>query len=332
MKALQCVELGGVDKLEINEVSSPDVGPGQVLIDVKAASVNFPDVLMIQGLYQFQPPLPFTPGGEAAGIIEKVGEGVESLKEGDKVFAMTGMGAFAEKIVAPEGSVMSIPESMDYETAAALSMTYGTTLYALKQRANLKAGETLLVLGAAGGVGLAAVDLGKAMGAKVIAAASSQEKIDMCIQHGADEGFIYPTGDLSKDQQKELSGKIKEVTGGVGANVIYDPVGSHYSEPALRAIAWEGRYLVIGFAAGDIPKIPLNLALLKGCQIVGVFWGAWTGIDPAGNKANFMELFKLHGEGKIAPEVSDKFTLDNAADAIAHLQNRKAKGKVIITI
>ena len=332
MKALQCVELGGVDKLEINEVSSPDVGPGQVLIDVKAASVNFPDVLMIQGLYQFQPPLPFTPGGEAAGIIEKVGEGVENLKEGDKVFAMTGMGAFAEKIVAPKDSVMPIPESMDYETAAALSMTYGTTLYALKQRANLKPGETLLVLGAAGGVGLAAVDLGKAMGARVIAAASSQEKIDMCIQHGADEGFIYPTGDLSKDQQKELSEKIKEVTGGVGANVIYDPVGSHYSEPALRAIAWEGRYLVIGFAAGDIPKIPLNLALLKGCQIVGVFWGAWTGIDPAGNKANFMELFKLHSEGKIAPEVSDKFTLDNAADAIAHLQNRKAKGKVIITI
>ena len=332
MKALQCVELGGVDKLEINEVPSPDVGPGQVLIDVKAASVNFPDVLMIQGLYQFQPPLPFTPGAEAAGIIEKVGEGVESLKEGDKVFAMTGMGAFAEKIVAPKESVMPIPESMDYETAAALSMTYGTTLYALKQRANLKTGETLLVLGAAGGVGLAAVDLGKAMGARVIAAASSQEKIDMCIQHGADEGFIYPTGDLSKDQQKELSGKIKEVTGGVGANVIYDPVGSHYSEPALRAIAWEGRYLVIGFAAGDIPKIPLNLALLKGCQIVGVFWGAWTGIDPAGNKANFMELFKLHSEGKIAPEVSDKFTLDSAADAIAHLQNRKAKGKVIITI
>ena len=268
MKALQCVELGGVDKLEINEVSSPDVGPGQVLIDVKAASVNFPDVLMIQGLYQFQPPLPFTPGGEAAGSIEKVGEGVESLKEGDKVFAMTGMGAFAEKIVAPKESVMPIPESMDYETAAALSMTYGTTLYALKQRANLKTGETLLVLGAAGGVGLAAVDLGKAMGARVIAAASSQEKIDMCIQHGADEGFIYPTGDLSKDQQKELSGKIKDITGGVGANVIYDPVGSHYSEPALRAIAWEGRYLVIGFAAGDIPKIPLNLALLKGCQIV----------------------------------------------------------------
>jgi NADPH2:quinone reductase len=245
---------------------------------------------------------------------------------------MTGMGAFAEKIVAPKESVMPIPESMNYDTAAALSMTYGTTLYALKQRANLKAGETLLVLGAAGGVGLAAVDLGKAMGAKVIAAASSQEKIDICIQHGADEGFIYPTGDLSKDQQKELSGKVKEITGGVGANVVYDPVGSHYSEPALRAIAWEGRYLVIGFAAGDIPKIPLNLALLKGCQIVGVFWGAWTGIDPAGNKANFMELFKLHGEGKIAPEVSDKFTLDNAADAIAHLQNRKAKGKVIITI
>ena len=332
MKALQCVELGGVEKLEINQVSEPGVGPGQVLIDVKAASVNFPDVLMIQGLYQFQPPLPFTPGGEAAGVIEKVGDDVDGFKEGDKVFAMTGMGAFAEKIVAPKESVMPIPESMDFETAAALSMTYGTTLYALKQRANLQENETLLVLGAAGGVGLAAVDLGKAMGAKVIAAASSQEKVDVCLQHGADEGFIYPVGDLTRDQQKELSGKIKELTGGIGANVIYDPVGSNYSEAALRAIAWEGRYLVIGFAAGEIPKIPLNLALLKGCQIVGVFWGAWTGIDSKGNKDNFMDLFKLHSDGKINPEVSDKFSLDNAADAIAHLQNRKAKGKVIITI
>ena len=332
MKALQCVELGMPDKLEVNEISDPELQSGHVMIENKAASVNFPDVLMIQGLYQFQPELPFSPGGESAGTIVEVGDGVENFKVGDRVVAMLGLGAFAEKVVAHENAVMKIPDSMDFETAAALPMTYGTSLYALKQRASLKEGETLLVLGAAGGVGLATVELGKAMGAKVIAAASTQEKVDMCIKHGADEGFVYPSGDLTRDQQKELSTKIKDLTGGAGANVIYDPVGSGYSEPALRAIAWEGRYLVIGFAAGDIPKIPLNLTLLKGCQIVGVFWGAWTGLDPAGNVSNFEEIFKLHVDGKIAPEVSDKFTLDNAADAIAHLQNRKAKGKVIIQI
>ena len=332
MKALQCIELGMPDKLQINDIPDPELLPNHVMIDNKAASVNFPDVLMIQGLYQFQPELPFTPGGESAGTITEVGEGVENLKVGDRVVAMLGLGAFAEKIVAHENAVMKIPDSMDFETAAALPMTYGTSLYALKQRAALKKGETLLVLGAAGGVGLATVELGKAMGANVIAAASTQEKVDICIQHGADQGFIYPTGDLTRDQQKELSAKIKELTGGVGANVIYDPVGSGYSEPALRAIAWEGRYLVIGFAAGEIPKIPLNLTLLKGCQIVGVFWGAWTGLDPSGNVANFKEIFNLHVNGKIAPEVSDKFSLINAADAISHLQNRKAKGKVIIQI
>ncbi len=332
MKALQCVELGMPDKLEVNEISDPELQSGHVMIENKAASVNFPDVLMIQGLYQFQPELPFSPGGESAGTIVEVGDDVENFKVGDRVVAMLGLGAFAEKVVAHKNAVMKIPDSMDFETAAALPMTYGTSLYALKQRASLKEGETLLVLGAAGGVGLAAVELGKAMGAKVIAAASTQEKVDMCIKHGADQGFVYPSGDLSRDQQKELSAKIKDLTNGAGANVIYDPVGSGYSEPALRAIAWEGRYLVIGFAAGDIPKIPLNLTLLKGCQIVGVFWGAWTGLDPESNAANFEEIFKLQIDGKIAPEVSDKFTLENAADAIAHLQKRKAKGKVIIRI
>ena len=221
---------------------------------------------------------------------------------------------------------------MDFETAAALPMTYGTSLYALKQRAELKEGETLLVLGAAGGVGLATVELGKAMGAKVIAAASTQEKVDLCIQHGADEGFIYPTGKLDRDQQKELSSKIKELTKGMGANVVYDPVGDDYSEPCIRATAWDGRYLVIGFAAGEIPKIPINLALLKGMKIVGVFWGAWVGMFPEENKKNFQELFQLHSDGKINPEVSDSFSLDNGAQAIAHLKDRKAKGKVIIKI
>ena len=334
MRALQCVELGMPDKLQVNDVPDPEASPEHIVIENKAASVNFPDVLMIQGLYQFQPELPFIPGGESAGIVSAVGDGVENISVGDRVFAMTGMGAFSEKISAHNSSVVKIPDNMGFETAAALPMTYGTSLYALKQRANLKAGETLLVLGAAGGVGLATVELGKAMGARVIAAASTNEKIDLCIQHGADEGFIYPSGVLNRDQQKELSNKIKELTGGIGPNVIYDPVGGSYSEPCLRSIAWEGRYLVIGFAAGadQIPKMPLNLTLLKGCQIVGVFWGAWVGMHPEENKKNFEELFKLHSEGKINPEVSDSFTLDDGALAIAHLKDRKAKGKVIIEI
>ena len=332
MKSLQCVELGPPDKLQIKEVSDPQIIPDHVIIENKAASVNFPDVLMIQGLYQFQPELPFSPGGECSGIIVSVGENVENFKVGDRVFAMTGLGAFCEKILAPKHSVVKIPDSMSFETAAALPMTYGTSLYALKQRANLKEGETLLVLGAAGGVGLATVELGKAMGAKVIAAASTQEKVDLCLKHGADEGFIYPTGDLNRDQQKELSSKIKELTSGLGANVVYDPVGDKYSEPCIRATAWDGRYLVIGFAAGEIPKIPINLALLKGMKIVGVFWGAWVGMFPEENKKNFLELFDLHSQEKIKPEVSDSFPLEEGAKAIAHLKDRKAKGKVIIKI
>ena len=332
MKALQCVELGGPDKLQVNEIQDPKVLPGHVLVENKAGSVNFPDVLMIQGLYQFQPELPFVPGGESSGIISAVGEGVESLTVGDRVFAMTGIGAFAEKILVPETAAVKIPQGMSFETAAALPMTYGTSLYALKQRAELREDETLLVLGAAGGVGLAAVELGKAFGAKVIAAASTDDKINLCKQHGADEGFIYPSGELNKDQQKELSSKIKELTDGAGANVVYDPIGGAYSEPCIRATAWDGRYLVIGFAAGQIPKIPTNLALLKGMKIIGVFWGAWVGMFPEENKKNFEKLFQLHSEGKINPEVSDCFSLDNGAKAIAHLKDRKAKGKVIIKI
>ena len=332
MKALQCVELGMPDKLQINEVPDPDLQPGHVIINNKAGSVNFPDILMIQGLYQFQPELPFTPGGESSGIISAVGDDVKDLKIGDRVFAMTGIGAFAEKITVPSTAAVKIPDSMSFETAAALPMTYGTSIYALKQRAELMEGETLLVLGAAGGVGLASVELGKAMGAKVIAAASTQDKIDLCKNHGADEAFIYPSGKLDKNQQKELSSKIKELTGGVGANVIYDPIGDAYSEPCIRATAWDGRYLVIGFAAGEIPRVPTNLALLKGMKIVGVFWGAWVGMFPEENRKNFEELFKLHSEGKINPEISDSFSFYDSALAIAHLKDRKAKGKVIIKI
>jgi len=332
MKALQCVELGGPEKLVINDVADPEIAEDHIIIEVKSASVNFPDVLMIQGLYQFQPPLPFIPGGESAGVVIEIGDGVEGFNIGDKVFAATGVGGICEKILAHKNNVRPIPENMDFEIAAALSVTYGTSIYALKQRANLKAGETLLVLGASGGVGLATVQLGKAMGAKVIAAASTQEKVDICIENGADEGFVYPSGNLDRDQQKELSNKIKELTGGLGPNVIYDPVGGTYAEPCLRSIAWDGRYLVIGFAAGadQIPKMPLNLTLLKGCQIVGVFWGAWTGMFPAENQKNFEELFEMYEDGKINPAPSDKFTLETSAEAIAHLKDRKAKGKVVI--
>ena len=332
MKALQCVELGGPEKLVVNDVADPEIAEDHIIIEVKSASVNFPDVLMIQGLYQFQPPLPFIPGGESAGVVIEIGDGVEGFTIGDKVFAATGVGGICEKILAHKNNVRPIPENMDFEIAAALSVTYGTSIYALKQRANLKAGETLLVLGASGGVGLATVQLGKAMGAKVIAAASTQEKVDICIENGADEGFVYPSGNLDRDQQKELSNKIKELTGGLGPNVIYDPVGGTYAEPCLRSIAWDGRYLVIGFAAGadQIPKMPLNLTLLKGCQIVGVFWGAWTGMFPAENQKNFEELFQMYKDGKINPAPSDKFTLETSAEAIAHLKDRKAKGKVVI--
>ena len=332
MKALQCVELGGPEKLVVNDVADPEIAEDHIIIEVKSASVNFPDVLMIQGLYQFQPPLPFIPGGESAGVVIEIGDGVEGVNIGDKVFAATGVGGICEKILAHKNNVRPIPENMDFEIAAALSVTYGTSIYALKQRANLKAGETLLVLGASGGVGLATVQLGKAMGAKVIAAASTQEKVDICIENGADEGFVYPSGNLDRDQQKELSNKIKELTGGLGPNVIYDPVGGTYAEPCLRSIAWDGRYLVIGFAAGadQIPKMPLNLTLLKGCQIVGVFWGAWTGMFPAENQKNFEELFEMYKDGKINPAPSDKFTLETSAEAIAHLKDRKAKGKVVI--
>ena len=332
MKALQCVELGGPEKLVVNDVADPEIAHDHIIIEVKSASVNFPDVLMIQGLYQFQPPLPFIPGGESAGVVIEIGDGVEGFNIGDKVFAATGVGGICEKILAHKNNVRPIPENMDFEIAAALSVTYGTSIYALKQRANLKAGETLLVLGASGGVGLATVQLGKAMGAKVIAAASTQEKVNICIENGADEGFVYPSGNLDRDQQKELSNKIKELTGGLGPNVIYDPVGGTYAEPCLRSIAWDGRYLVIGFAAGadQIPKMPLNLTLLKGCQIVGVFWGAWTGMFPAENQKNFEELFEMYKDGKINPSPSDKFTLETSAEAIAHLKDRKAKGKVVI--
>ncbi|NIJ41248.1 NADPH2:quinone reductase [Parvibaculum indicum] len=330
MKAVLCKEYGPPETLVIEDVPSPEPGKGQVVLEVHAAAVNFPDVLIIENKYQFKPPLPFSPGGEVAGKVVKVGEGVTRVKEGDRVIGSCGWGGFAEEIAIDEGRVTPIPEEMDYTTASAFLMTYGTSHHALKDRAQIKPGETLLVLGAAGGVGLAAVELGKAMGAKVIAAASSEDKLAVCKEHGADETLLYPSGALDKEAQKKLSDQIKELTGGNGADVVYDPVGGDYSEAALRATNWEGRFLVVGFASGPIPKIPLNLALLKGCQIVGVFWGAFTAREPQRNQENLQELMDWFKAGKLKPHVSKTYKFEEVADALNDMAARKVKGKIVL--
>jgi NADPH2:quinone reductase len=267
-----------------------------------------------------------------AGIVKSVGEGVTHVKPGDRVLGNTGWGGMAEELSLEAGRLVKIPDAMPFDEAAAFIMTYGTSWHALKDRADLKPGQTLLVLGAAGGVGLAAVELGKQMGARVIAAASSQDKVDLCLKHGADAGVVYPRGPFDKDGQKALGTLFKDAVGPNGADVIYDPIGDAYAEPALRAIAWEGRYLVVGFAAGEIPKIPLNLALLKGCEIVGVFWGGWVAKNPKRHQANVAELLEMYAADKIKPFVSERFPLEKAADAIRHLASRKAMGKVVVTI
>lgn len=324
MKAVLCKTYGPADNLCIEEVDMPAAKGSGVLVKVHAAGLNFPDTLIIEGKYQIKPQMPFSPGGEMAGEVIAVGDKVTRFKVGDRVMGLTGYGAFAEALVAAEQNLMPIPEQMSYDEAAAFTMVYGTSYYALKQRANLQAGETLLVLGASGGVGLATIELGKAMGAHVIACASSDEKLDIAKAAGADEIINYQTQDLKET--------VKKLTKGQGANVIYDPVGGDYSEQALRAIAWEGRHLVIGFAAGDIPKIPLNLTLLKGCQIVGVFWGAFAMRDPKANLNNMVELFSLYQEGKIKPRISQTFSFEQYAEALQCLTSRKATGKVVLHI
>lgn len=331
MKAILSNAPGGPDTLVLADIADPTPGPGEVVIDVKAVGVNYPDVLIIQDQYQFKPERPFAPGGETAGVVSAVGEGVTGLKVGDRVIGSCGWGGMAEKLALAAQHCIPIPDAMPFDEAAAFIMTYGTSHYGLKDRAALKAGETLLVLGAAGGVGLAAVELGKAMGAKVIAACSTQEKVDVAVAHGADAGVVYPTGALDKGQMKALSDAFKAACGPNGADVIYDAVGGDYAEPALRAIAWEGRFLVIGFPAG-IPKIPLNLTLLKSCQIVGVFWGAFTAREPKKNAANIAELLSLYAAGKIRPHVSARYPLHEAGAAIQALADRKATGKVVVTI
>ncbi|WP_409262082.1 NADPH:quinone oxidoreductase family protein [Pseudomonas putida] len=322
MKAVLCKTLGPARNLVLEEVASPLPKKNEILLDVQAAGVNFPDTLIIEGKYQFQPPLPFSPGGEAAGVVAAVGEKAGAFKVGDRVMALTGWGAFAEQVAVPFYNVLPIPASMDFTTAAAFGMTYGTSMHALRQRGQLQAGETLLVLGASGGVGLAAVEIGKAMGARVIAAASSAEKLAVAKAAGADELIDY--------SQANLREEIKRLTGGQGVDVIYDPVGGELFEQAVRGLAWNGRLLVVGFASGSIPQLAANLVLLKGAAVLGVFWGSFAQRQPEDNAANFHQLFAWHAEGKLKPLVSHTYPLAEAWAAIEKLGQRQAVGKLVV--
>ena len=322
MKAVLCKQYGPPESLVVEDIPALHAGAGQVVIDVQASGVNFPDLLIIANKYQFKPPLPFSPGGEVAGLIKEVGSGVTNVKVGDRVLASPGFGGFAEEVDCAAQAVMPIPKEMDFATASAFLMTYGTSHYALKDRGQVRPGETLLVLGAAGGVGLSAVEIGKVLGARVIAAASADEKLEVCKQHGADAVINYAKEDLKQ--------RIKELTGGQGADVVYDPVGGDFSEAALRATAWEGRFLVIGFAAGPIPKIPLNLTLLKGCDIRGVFWGSFVAREPQRHAANVRELMDWYVAGKLKPQIYAKYPLKDVARALGDIAARRVTGKVVL--
>ncbi|HGY9627243.1 NADPH:quinone oxidoreductase family protein [Pseudomonas putida] len=322
MKAVLCKTLGPASDLVLEEVASPAPKRNEIVLDVHAAGVNFPDTLIIEGKYQFQPPLPFSPGGEAAGVVAAIGEKAGDFKIGDRVMALTGWGAFAEQVAVPFYNVLPIPTTMDFTTAAAFGMAYGTSMHALAQRGQLKAGETLLVLGASGGVGLAAVEIGKAMGARVIAAASNAEKLAIAKAAGADELIDY--------RQASLRDEIKRLTGGQGVDVVYDPVGGELFEQAVRGLAWNGRLLVVGFASGTIPQLPVNLTLLKGAAVVGVFWGAFAQRQPEDNAANFRQLFAWHAEGKLKPLVSQTYPLAETGAAIERLAQRQAVGKLVV--
>lgn len=322
MRAVRCQELTGPASLRVDEIDEPVAGDGEVLVDVRAAGVNFPDVLVTRGKYQFRSEPPFVPGGEIAGVVTAVGDGVTSLKVGDRVAATMLSGAFAERVVVPELATARLPDAVGFEVGAATLLTYATTLHALEDRGRLASGETLLVLGAAGGVGIAAVELGKLLGARVIAAASTDEKLTFCKTHGADEGINY-TRESLKDRAKELSG-------GAGVDVVYDPVGGALAEQALRAIGWQGRYLVVGFASGEIPKIPLNLTLLKGCDIAGVFWGSFAMREPAKNRANAERIFGWVAEGRLTPHVDRAYPFAQATEALERLERREVLGKVVL--
>ena len=322
MRAVLCKQYGPPESLSVENVVSPELAKDQVRLRVEACGVNFPDTLIIENKYQFKPPLPFSPGGEVSGTITELGSDVAGWSVGDRVIAMCGWGGFVDEMVIDPARLMRTPEAMDSVTAAGFTMTYGTSHYSMKDRANLRPGETLLVLGAAGGVGLAAVEIGKAMGARVIAAASSKEKLEVCRRFGADDCIDYST--------ESLKDRVRELTGGAGADVIYDPVGGDYFDTAFRTIAWEGRYLVVGFADGRIPQLPMNLVLLKGCQVVGVFWGSFTARDPEGNQRNLAELADWCAQGKLRPLVSATYPLEDASTALRSMLDRKVTGKVVL--
>ncbi|HEY2336693.1 MAG TPA: NADPH:quinone oxidoreductase family protein, partial [Burkholderiales bacterium] len=308
MKAVVCKQFGPPESLVVEDLPSPRPGPGEVVVSMKAASVNFPDVLIIQNKYQFKPPLPFSPGSELAGVVKEAGAGVAGFKAGDRVIAFTTYGAFAEEVKTEAARLLPLPEGMDFTTGAAFLLTYGTSDHALRDRAALRAGETLLVLGAAGGVGLAAIEIGKALGARVIACASSADKLAVCREHGADEGIDYAKEDLRE--------RIQAITGKSGVDVVYDPVGGPYTEPAFRSLAWRGRLLVVGFAAGEIPKLPLNLALLKGASVIGVFWGDFVRREPKEFERSLRQLGEWYRQGKLRPHVSQTFPLEKAVEAL----------------
>ncbi|MGN7998819.1 NADPH:quinone oxidoreductase family protein [Sphingomonas sp. 22176] len=331
MKALLSKASGGPDTLSLEELPDPVVAKGQVLVAVHACAINYPDVLIIEDRYQFKPPRPFAPGGEIAGVVEAVGEGVTDWAPGDRVIAVPGHGGLVEKLVLSPAQLYRLPEGRSFEDGAALLLTYATTLHALLDRGRLSAGQTLLVLGAAGGVGLAAIELGKAYGATVVAAVSSEEKAEAARAAGADATLVYPRGPLDKEASKALAEAFKAAVGPKGADVIYDPVGGDYAESALRAIGWEGRYLVVGFPAG-IPKLPLNLTLLKSCDVCGVFWGAFAARDPQANRAHVDTLFRLWSEGKIAPRVTEVFPFAEGGAAIAKMAARAVIGKVVVRV
>lgn len=324
MKAIVCKEFGLPEKLELAELPDPLVGPKQVLIQVEACGVNFPDVLLIQNKYQFKPELPFAPGGEVAGKIISLGDQVQGFQIGQEVLALCGWGGFAEKVAVDADRVFPLPPGLSAEVAATTLYTYGTSYHALKDRANLQAEETLLVLGAAGGVGLAAVELGKLMGAKVIAAASSAEKLSLCKEKGADFTINY--------EKEDLKNSIKDLTEGKGVDVVYDPVGGKFTEPALRGMAWKGRYLIVGFANGEIPQIPMNLPLLKGCSIMGVFWGQFSKLEAKASFQNIRQLVSWIQEGKIQQHIGRKYTLEEAPEALQAILDRKMLGKGVVVI
>ena len=324
MKAIVCNQFGLPNTLGYTDVETPQPKEGEVLISVKACSVNFPDTLIIQGKYQFRPAFPFSPGSDIAGIVEKLGENVQHLKVGDTVVGFVPFGGFAEKAIVKAKDCFPKPKGMSMVHASAFLLAYGTSYHALKDRANLQKGETILILGASGGVGLTALELAKLMGAKVIAAASTNEKLELCKQFGADEVINYTT--------ESLKDRVKEITNGKGVDVIYDPVGGHFSELALRAIAWKGRHLVIGFANGEIPKIPINLTLLKGASIVGVFWGAFAQKEPKKSLENIQQLLTWFVKGELKPHIDKVYALENAPKALEDMMQRKTKGKIVIDI